>query len=178
MQVEIRDTSIDDSASLAVAFDIVARERKYILTTQGGTVEQTIAQINYLNQIGGIHQVAVGGKEVVGFCTIGFAPFEGFNHAGRLGMGILPAFRQQKIGTRLLNRALETAFSKPIERVELEVFASNINAVALYKKFGFIEEGRKIKARKLDGVYEDIILMAVTKEQFETQIRNLRLQRD
>jgi RimJ/RimL family protein N-acetyltransferase len=167
MDVIIRDTSVDDAESLAFAFDIVARERKYILTTQGGSKEQTIAHINYLNQIGGIHQVAIVGEEVVGFCTVGFAPFEGFNHAGRLGMGILPAFRQQKIGTPLLGSVVDNAFSKPIERVELEVFASNAVAVELYKKFGFIEEGRKIKARKLDGVYEDIILMAVTKEQFK-----------
>jgi RimJ/RimL family protein N-acetyltransferase len=48
-----------------------------------------------------------------------------------------------------------------LERIELEVFASNTPAITLYEKKGFVVEGVKKKARKLDGVYDDMIQMAL-----------------
>jgi RimJ/RimL family protein N-acetyltransferase len=48
-----------------------------------------------------------------------------------------------------------------LERIELGVFASNIPAIKLYEKAGFVVEGVKKKARKLDGVYDDMIQMAL-----------------
>jgi RimJ/RimL family protein N-acetyltransferase len=38
-----------------------------------------------------------------------------------------------------------------LERIELEVFASNTGANRLYEKAGFVVEGVKKKRRKLDG---------------------------
>ncbi|MDF2588380.1 MAG: hypothetical protein K0S41_2221 [Anaerocolumna sp.] len=34
-----------------------------------------------------------------------------------------------------------------------------LHMIALYKKFGFFEEGRKRKAIKTDGEHKDLILM-------------------
>ena len=56
-------------------------------------------------------------------------------------------------------------FSKAKEigliRVELTVREHNMPAQSLYKKLGFVIEGVKRKGVKLDGVYEDVIMMAV-----------------
>ncbi len=35
----------------------------------------------------------------------------------------------------------------------------NAAALALYRNVGFVEQGRKRGGRKLDGVYDDIVLM-------------------
>jgi len=48
-----------------------------------------------------------------------------------------------------------------LERIELEVFASNAPAIKLYEKVGFVVEGVKQKARKLDDIYDDLIEMAL-----------------
>ena len=64
------------------------------------------------------------------------------------------------VGRMLLEAAVLKAFASGIERVELEVFASNHAAIKLYWAFGFQLEGRKIEGRKLDGVNEDILLYA------------------
>ena len=61
--------------------------------------------------------------------------------------------------------ALSIAFNTGLERIELEVFASNTVAKKLCEKFGFHEEGRKRKARKLDGVYDDIVLFGLLREE-------------
>ena len=45
--------------------------------------------------------------------------------------------------------------------IELEVFASNTAAIALYRALGFVTEGTKRRARKLDGEYDDNVVMAL-----------------
>jgi hypothetical protein len=41
----------------------------------------------------------------------------------------------------------------------LSVYASNLPAIALYRKLEFVEEGRRIRGRLVDGQYDDVILM-------------------
>ena len=48
-----------------------------------------------------------------------------------------------------------------VERVELEVYASNLPAISIYEKRGFIHEGVKKKARKIDGAYDDILVITL-----------------
>ena len=55
-------------------------------------------------------------------------------------------------------------FSGRFERIELEVFSSNQKAIQLYKSFGFVFEGRKRTARKLDGICDDFLMYAKFKE--------------
>jgi RimJ/RimL family protein N-acetyltransferase len=53
-----------------------------------------------------------------------------------------------------------------MEKVELAVFASNEVAQHLYRRLGFAVEGIRVRARKLDGEYDDELLMALFPEQF------------
>jgi len=76
-------------------------------------------------------------------------------------MGVHKDYRGQGLGTGLLDTTLDAAKEFGIERVELEVYTSNIRAIRLYDKFGFVHEGIKTKARKLDGEYYDIKVMAL-----------------
>ncbi len=48
-----------------------------------------------------------------------------------------------------------------LSRVELSVWENNAPAIALYQKFGFVTEGRKRLALKIDGEYCDSIMMAL-----------------
>ena len=66
-------------------------------------------------------------------------------------MGVHPDFRRRGIGARLLRAALTHAHQIGLERVELEVFASNRVARQLYERQGFTVEGTLRRARKLDG---------------------------
>ncbi|MEP6757424.1 MAG: GNAT family N-acetyltransferase, partial [Chthonomonadales bacterium] len=97
---------------------------------------------------------------VIGWCDIVPKKMEGFRHIGTLGMGIKEGYRGQGIGSRLMESTLNRAKEIGLERVELDAFATNTNAIALYKKFGFEVEGVKKAARKLDGIVEDNICMA------------------
>ena len=68
---------------------------------------------------------------------------------------------RKEIATVLLQSLIDWAAAKPlIEKIGLTVHANNENAIRLYRKFGFIEEGRRSKELKLGpDIYVDDILM-------------------
>lgn len=142
--------------------DAVARERKYIGFIEGPPEEASRAFVRGLLEGGGVHLVAVDASgAVVGWCDVQRAPFEGFRHTGRLGMGLLPEARGKGLGRRLMQAAIHAARERGMERIELEVFASNTRAIRLYESAGFVHEGVKRRARKLDGEYDDNVMMAL-----------------
>ncbi|MBP9708242.1 MAG: GNAT family N-acetyltransferase [Oligoflexales bacterium] len=72
---------------------------------------------------------------------------------------MFPDFRGLGLGSKLLASVLDHAKKFGLEKVELHVYTSNLPAVALYKKFGFEQEGLIKKYRKLDGEYFDCLAM-------------------
>lgn len=139
----------------------VVRERRYLAFVKTPPLEAA-RRFVLSNIAGNVPQfVALHGEDVVGWCDI--SPFrrEGFAHCGSLGMGVRKDHRRLGIGESLLEHALAAARELGLERVELEVFASNTPAIRLYEKAGFVVEGTKTKGRKLDGEYDDLVQMAL-----------------
>ena len=143
------------------ALDSVTRERKYLALVQGPPIESTRAFVgsNIKNKYPQF--VAVDGDKVVGWCDILPQKNEGYTHCGILGIGVLKGYRGQGLGKRLMEATMNAARDFGIERVELEVHASNISAVEWYERLGFEHEGVKRKARKIDGEYDDDLVMAL-----------------
>ncbi len=142
--------------------DAVARERRWIALLEAPPLEASRQFVRQVIQGGGVHLVAVDGAgAVVGWCDIERRGREGFGHGGRLGIGMLPEARGRGLGRRLMTDAIQAARRQGLERIELEVFASNSRAIALYESLGFVREGVKRRVRKLDGRYDDDVLMAL-----------------
>ncbi len=161
--MDIRDTTDADAEGVAALIDAVARERRFLAGTVGFPADSTRAFIGSVRAAGGVHIVAEESGEIIGWCDIVPHPFEGMRHVGRLGMGVQKDHRSRGVGRGLLSVAVQKAFAADLERIELEVFASNRSAVRLYERFGFQREGRKVAGRKLDGVTDDILLHAMRK---------------
>ncbi|MED1113893.1 GNAT family N-acetyltransferase [Bacillus paramycoides] len=84
------------------------------------------------------------------------------SHQGAFAMTVLPEYRNYGIGRALLETLIKWAKNNSkIEKVSLEVMEDNLGAIQLYKNLGFFEEGRQAKGVKLDGGYQDLILMAL-----------------
>jgi RimJ/RimL family protein N-acetyltransferase len=142
--------------------DLVARERRWLGFVEGPPLVQTRAFVGMILAGAGVQFVALNdADEVVGWCDIIRFDQESFRHGWRLGMGVLPAVRGRGVGRRLAEAAIAAAKAQGAERIELEVFASNTRAIALYEKLGFLREGVKRRARKLDGEFDDIVMMAL-----------------
>ena len=72
------------------------------------------------------------------------------------------------IGTQAGRLLLEYAFETlNLHRVELDAFDFNERARALYRRLGFVEEGRQRQKSFQDGRYIDHYLMGILREEWE-----------
>lgn len=160
-KVKIIPISEDYIDSFHECLDSVVRERRFLAGVQAPPIDST-REFVLSNIRDNIPQyIALDENRVVGWCDI--RPNKGvdFVHCGVLGMGVHRNYRKQGIGTCLLDSTIKAAKIFGLEKVELEVYTSNTAAIKLYEKFGFTPEGIKKNARKLDGEYYDIMLMAL-----------------
>jgi len=88
------------------------------------------------------------------------SPRRALHHTAVLGMSVRAESRGQGVGSALMRAALAWAADNGLTRVELQVFADNARAIALYEKHGFRHEGRRRNAVFLDGAYLDDLIMA------------------
>lgn len=147
--------------SFHACIDSVKRERIHLAGVKAKSIESVREYV--LNNIENNFPsyLAVEGKRVVGNCDI--IPGKGidFAHTGHLGMCVHQDYRKKGIGSALLDTAIKAARDYGLERIELEVYTSNATAIRMYEKSGFLVEGIKRKARKLDTRYYDIQIMAL-----------------
>ncbi|MDO8398619.1 MAG: GNAT family N-acetyltransferase [Bradyrhizobium sp.] len=141
--------------------DFVARERRYLSFLEAPPLESVRAFVLDIIKRGRPEFVAVSAGEVVGWCDVLPKDRPIYVRTGVLGMGLLPPFRGQGIGTDLIRRSLAAARAFGLHRVELTVRENNTSAVQLYKKVGFEVEGLQRDAVQVDGVYENVLFMAV-----------------
>ncbi len=82
-------------------------------------------------------------------------------HSAWLGIAVHDEFAGRGAGQLLMKAILELADQWiGLVRVDLEASAANERAIAMYRRFGFVEEGRQKKAYFAEGGYEDAVLMA------------------
>jgi diaminopimelate decarboxylase len=104
--------------------------------------------------------VAVADRRVVGHVSVQREGHPVARHVATLGIAVSPDRRGGGVGSALLAEALRWARSVGVEKVVLSVYPDNTAAVALYRKFGFVEEGRLARQSRKSYGYEDEILMA------------------
>ena len=81
---------------------------------------------------------------------------------GDIGMAVAREWRGRGVGSALLAASIEWARERGLHKLTLGVFAQNAAAIALYRKFGFLEEGRRVKQyRRASGELWDAIDMGL-----------------
>jgi len=150
--------------SFNAAVSSVASEKKYLALLKAPSIESTREFVLGNLKKNSPHYVAIHDDKVIGWCDITSLNRDAFSHVGKLGMGVLAEYRGQGIGTHLIKTVLKKAKSNGLTRVELTVRENNTNAMKLYKKVGFEEEGFHRNAVRVDGQYENHISMAILLE--------------
>ncbi len=111
----------------------------------------------------GIYLVVEDKGVIVGHALLEPLDLEVTAHVVRLTIAIHEGSQGMGYGKKLMTALIEwSATNAAIEKIELQVRSSNERAIALYKRFGFQEEGRKLKRLKLEANrYLDDVYMAL-----------------
>ena len=83
-------------------------------------------------------------------------------HVGHFGMLVQKEYRNQGVGTALLESMLDWAHANPVmEKVTTTLFTTNARAMTLYTKHGFVGQGvRQREYQVSPGRYLDAVVMA------------------
>src|SRR5438093_4005314 len=150
---QIRPARDGDRLQLAVLFAAVAEERDGIATEPPVDIEARAMSWTLDGVL-----VAVADAEIVGSVHV-----EGSRHGfGEIGMAVAREWRGRGVGSALLAAAIEWARERGLHKLSLGVFAHNAAAIGLYRKFGFVEEGLRVKHyRRANGELWDAIEMGL-----------------
>ncbi len=152
-RVEIRPAGERDRRPLAQLFAAVAEERDGIAAEPPIDVDRRAA--NW--RLDGMF-VAIAVDEVVGSLHVEQSPF-GF---GEIGMMVARDWRGRGIGSALVAAAIDWGREQGLHKLTLSVFPHNEAAIGLYRKFGFVEEGRRVRQmRRANGELWDLIEMGL-----------------
>ncbi|GAB6988280.1 GNAT family N-acetyltransferase [Paenibacillus pini] len=171
-EFEIRSASPNDAQQILKYSQelFLSDSEPYLLTTTeefNVTLEQECSWIESMEKKpGSIILMAEVQGEVVGLLDFNNGHKRRMVHTGEFGMSVRYDHRGRGIGKVLLRSLIDWATENPlIEKVNLDVFATNDRAISLYQSMGFIQESfRKNHIKLGDGEYIDLIGMGLILE--------------
>lgn len=150
-------------ASQCDTLNAVAAEHLY-LSVNGGFLPDAVLQFHLLcraNSFPQMYAVDLSTDRAVGWCDI--VARDGLPRSiGFLGVGLLPEYRGQGLGRRLIELTAESAWRSGFTELRLECRAANTRAINLYRSLGFKKYAFRRNALKLDGETFSVIYMKIS----------------
>lgn len=143
--IKIRDAQVSDAPVLAAAEKEIAKTPGSLVSKPNELLESSFAQkIENLSRIpNGKYVVAEENSEVVAHAFLEPLHLTAIQHSVQLTIAVHPGFQERGIGMLTLSHLIEWAQNTSgVEKIELNVRASNLRAIRLYQKLGFHFEGR------------------------------------
>ena len=162
----IRPATADDAASINRYMRGFSEEPDNMISYSRGeylrSVEEERTRIEEVVASDNSHMlVAVAESEIIGLCSC-FGGVRVRKHTTGLGITVHRAWRDQGVGTALMQAMIQWACDNPvIHRLDLTVFVHNARARHLYRKLGFQEEGILKEAYFKEGRFLDAVMMAM-----------------
>jgi RimJ/RimL family protein N-acetyltransferase len=160
--VVVRPATPRDAKAFLELYRSVAAEGRFIRTERvAGTVGEVRRRFRRSWTRREASIVAAAGGEVIGSLVIHREEHPVIRHVATFGMHVAPGWRGKGVGTALVAEAIRWAREMQVEKLELSVYPGNASAISLYRRFGFVQEGRLFRHSKKSYGYEDEILMGV-----------------
>jgi RimJ/RimL family protein N-acetyltransferase len=161
-EVAIRAATPADARGFLAHWGDVVAESRFLRTER---VETTPAQVrkrfkrSWAADEASILAVTADGR-VVGHIGMARERHPATHHVATLGMAVTASDRRRGIGAALLAEGFRWAREHGVEKLLLSVYPQNTGAIALYRRFGFEEEGRLARQSRTSSGLRDEILMA------------------
>jgi RimJ/RimL family protein N-acetyltransferase len=151
--ISVRPAEDGDRRSLAMLLAAVAEERDGIAAEPPIDVEGLAAGWQLDGTLVAHAEGVIVGEVRIDPSWMGF---------GEIGMMVEANWRGRGVGTALVEAAVEWARARGLHKLALSVFPHNDAAIALYRKSGFVEEGRLAQhVRRANGELWDLIEMGL-----------------
>lgn len=161
MDVTIREATLDDAEALRrYAVRLFAERPPGVFERPDPTLDDEREFVRSHDGYNSVLLLAEAEGAVVGLLALAGRSMPQEAHVGLVGVSVDSEWRGRGIGRRLFERLFEWAPAHGIERIEIEAFANNPDAVRLYERLGFEHEGVRRGAVKVDGEPVDVIGMA------------------
>jgi RimJ/RimL family protein N-acetyltransferase len=161
--VIVRRAEPGDAQGLKELGDAVGSEPEGWLVTSNGW-RDVADERRYLRAIRRYPNAAVfvaeDEGEIVGRLSIARDQHPASRHVADLGLMVAQSHRRQGVGTLLLEAAASWGRHSGVVKLELHVFPWNTAAIALYERFGFVQEGYRKRHYRRGDDYVDAVLMA------------------
>jgi putative acetyltransferase len=105
--------------------------------------------------------VAVAAARVIGHLTAAREEGTVCHHIASLGLAVAADWRGRGVGSALMHEAITWGRSIGVEKLSLSVYPDNAAAIGLYRRIGFVEEGRLSGHSKKAIGYRDEIVMGL-----------------
>ncbi|MGL5812666.1 MAG: GNAT family N-acetyltransferase [Aeromonas sp.] len=156
VEIRIRQVEVGDAQGLR---DLYAMPR-----AQAGTLQMpypTLAMWQQrLAERSGYGLVAMVDELLVGDLRLWLEANPRRRHVASFGMGVRDDWAGRGVGSALLGAAVDLADNwLNLQRLELTVYSDNAAAIALYRKHGFVEEGRSPAYAFREGRFVDALHM-------------------
>lgn len=161
----LRDPTIEDAPAMIAYAKVVGGETDFLLMDENGIegltlegeeqwIKGTLEASNTKMFLGSVD------GELVLLCDVRAAARSRIAHNGGIAISIKRDYWGLGIGSIAMQAMIDFAKSTNFLRtLTLEVRDGNERAIALYKRFGFVEVGRHIERIDVRGTYYDEILM-------------------
>jgi RimJ/RimL family protein N-acetyltransferase len=162
--MDVRRARIEDAEEIGRALKMVIDEERWLATENPVSAAELADRVRQRREDGHIQLLLEDDGSLVGTVALKPTRAEGVLS---LGTWILPGHRGQGGGSALMAAAL-AARPPDVHKIELEVWPDNEAAIALYRRFGFEQEGlRRDHYRRRDGSLRSSLIMA---RLFETDL--------
>lgn len=157
MTYRIRRATEQDAETLLKLRRCLFAETAFSLTEPDEFIassEEECDRIRYFNTApNSLLLLAESGSEAIGFLTANGQDKNRVRHVAFVGMSILRQHWGQGVGSLLLQEVFKWSARAGIKRLEGNVQASNLRAIALYLRSGFHFEGVRRYAIRVNGQY-------------------------
>lgn len=164
-KIPIRKADIKDASEILEFTDRVGEETEYLshgpgelglaLRDQQKLIDRSIKIGNWLILIAEMNE------QIVGILNFRSGTCPRITHTGIFGVSVLKAHWGSGIGRGLVESLVEWARTAKIRKINLKVRPDNTRAMDMYRKLGFVEEGKITREFYINGNYYDNILMGL-----------------
>jgi L-amino acid N-acyltransferase YncA len=162
MEISVRKVRPEDAGGIVNILNPIIEAGRYTVLDAPLTVEEEGEFIADFPARGVFH-VAERRQDgrIVGFLSL--EPFAAythvFDHVATMGTYVDLSLRRRGVGRSLASATFEVAGRKGFEKVFTYIRARNAEALAFYRALGFRTVGSAQRQAKIDGKYEDEIIV-------------------